>query len=96
VARIFHPGGTGRPGQAAKCGVGRDLGAVEAAGDLPGLREPQLLGQLQDLDETLAQQRLVLAAKRADRIVIRMGIRGEQSHRDVVVGGLLDPKVPVA
>ena len=59
-------------------GVGEDLGAVGGDGELAELEHLELLGQLQHLDETLVEQRLVLAAEGAARVVIRMRVGGEQ------------------
>ncbi len=47
--------------------------------------------QLQDLDETLFHQRLVLRPESAERIVVRVGVAGDEPHGCIVVGGLLDP-----
>jgi hypothetical protein len=57
---------------------------------LTELEQFELLGQLQDLDEALGQQRLVLAAEGAEVVVVGMGVGGEQTHRDAIKAALLD------
>jgi hypothetical protein len=71
-------------------GVGGDFRAVDTHRHLAKLGQLQLLGQLQDLDETLLHQRLVLRSESADRVVVRVGVAGDEPHGHIVVGGLLD------
>jgi hypothetical protein len=71
-------------------GVGPDVGPVHREGELTEPRQFQLLRQGEHLHETLGQHGGVVAAKRADGVVIRMGVGGEETHGDVGVGGLFD------
>ncbi|OQC63119.1 MAG: hypothetical protein BWX48_03382 [Verrucomicrobia bacterium ADurb.Bin006] len=71
-------------------GVGRHLAPVHADGHLPELHHLQFLRHLQHLHEALAQQGAVLPPEPTDRVMVRMRVAGDQPHRHVVVGRLLD------
>ena len=71
-------------------GVGQHLGPIHRHGDLAHLQELQRLGQFQHPHEGLLQQRSILPAEGADRVVVRMGIPANHPHRHTVPGGLLD------
>jgi len=72
-------------------GVGGDLRAVDAHRHLAELGQFQLLGQLENLDETLGHQGFVRRPESANRRVVRMSVAGDEPHGHVVIGGLLDP-----
>ncbi len=50
--------------------------------------------QLEHLREARAQERAVLPAKGAERVVIGMGVRAQQPHRHVFIGRALDLMPP--
>src|ERR1017187_977874 len=71
-------------------GVGQNFRAIGSHGELAELEHFELLGQLQDFDEALGEQRWVFPAKGAKGVVVGMGVGGEQAHRDAIVSALLD------
>jgi len=71
-------------------GVGQNLGAVGRDGDVAHFQKVQLASHRQHLPQGCRQKLLVLAAETADRVVIRMGVAAEKTHRDIGVGRLLD------
>jgi hypothetical protein len=64
------------------------VGAIQ--GDVAELEQLEFAGQLQDIDEALAERFEVLAAELADRVVVGMGPRRQVTDRHVAVGGTLD------
>ena len=68
---------------------GLELAAVDA--DKPDLDKLQLLGQQQNLQETLAKRRQVVAPKGRDRVMVGMDIGGHEAHPDIAVRRALDP-----
>ena len=77
--------------------IGIKLRPVNA--DNPDLHQLQLLGQKQNLQETLANRREVLAPKGRNRIMVGMAVGGHQAHPDIAVRRALDPrleKIPLA
>jgi len=71
-------------------GIGQHFGPVHCHGDLPKPQHFELLGQLQHLHEALGQERLILTAEAANRVVVRVRVGSEQPHGHTVMGALLD------
>jgi len=69
--------------------IGIKLRPVNA--DNPDLHQLQLLGQKQNLQETLANRREVLAPKGRNRIMVGMVVGGHEAHPDIPVRRALDP-----
>jgi len=55
------------------------------------LQQLHLAGKTQNLRKGLFHQRAILSAKRANRVVIWMGVPREVSYGDLAVGGSLNP-----
>ena len=70
-------------------GRGLELAAIDA--DKPHFDKLQLLGQQQNLQETLAKRRQVLAPKGRDRVMVGMDVGGHEAHPDIAVRRALDP-----
>jgi len=75
-------------------GAGEHLRAVEGDGDLPDLEHPAAHRQFEHLREAAGDQRPVLPAERANRVVIGVGVAAEQPHGHVLKTGRLDPPAP--
>lgn len=69
VARSSRPRALIADG-AVLVGAGEHLGAVGGDGELAERQQFELLGQLQDLDKALGEQRLVFAAKGAEGVAV--------------------------
>ena len=70
--------------------VGQNLRAVDGHRNLPDFQHAAQCGQFQDLREGAGEQRAVLAAESAKRVVIGVRVGAEQAHRDIFVTGALD------
>lgn len=87
---LHHLSGPDVADGAVLAGVGLNFRSVGGHGELAELEELELLGQLQDRNEALGEQRLIFPTKGAERVVVGMGVGGEHAHRDAVVSATLN------
>ena len=71
-------------------GVGEDFGAVDGDGDVADLQHAGVGGEFEDLMKGVGEEVFVFAAELADRVVVGVGVAGEEAHGDVFVGERLD------
>jgi hypothetical protein len=70
--------------------IGQHFGPIDGHGDPTDLEHPAVRRQLDGLGKAALQERAILLAKGANRIVVGMGIPAEQPHRHAVVRRPLD------
>ena len=70
--------------------AGEDFGSVQREGHLPHAQHAHLRRDFEHLVKTAFEQRAIFPSERADAVVIRMPVRTQQPHRDVLMREQLD------
>jgi hypothetical protein len=71
-------------------GVGEDFGAIDGDGDVADLEDFGAGGELENLVKGVGEEVFIFAAELADRVVIGVGVAGEETDGDVFVGEFFD------
>jgi len=75
--------------------VGEDFGPVQREGHLAHAQHAHPRRNFEHLVKAAFEQRAVLPSESADAVVVRMPVRAQQPHRDVLMGEPLDaPAAP--